>query len=131
MRILLVEDNQLNALATSRILERCGHEVDQAYDGREAVECMRTGEYDLVLMDLMMPVMDGYEATRRIRKLEGQRSRVPIVAVTALMAGQARDHCLQAGMDCFLTKPVTEAEFCRLIRGIQDSDLPHACPEQD
>jgi CheY-like chemotaxis protein len=111
VRILLVEDNLLNALALKRMLERRGHEILHADGGRKALEMFGSGSFDLVLMDLMMPDMDGYETTRRIRRLEGEKCRVPIVAVTALLASQALERCLRAGMNSFLTKHVDEEHF--------------------
>ena len=110
-RVLLVEDNAVNQKVAGRFLERLGCEVRVADNGEEGVKAFQEGEYDIVLMDLQMPVMDGLTATRRIRELEGGRRSTPIVALTAnAMAGQL-ERCLEAGMDAFLTKPL---EFQRL-----------------
>jgi CheY-like chemotaxis protein len=110
-RVLLVEDNAVNQKVAGRFLERLGCNVRVADNGEEGVKAFQEGEYDIVLMDLQMPVMDGLTATRRIRELEGGKRSTPIVALTAnAMAGQL-ERCLEAGMDGFLTKPL---EFQRL-----------------
>jgi len=104
--VLLVDDNVVNQKVASHFLERMGITVKVANDGAEAVKYFDVGMYQLVLMDLQMPVMDGFEATRRIRDFEGWRQRTPIIALTAnAMAGQM-ERCLAAGMDGFLTKPL-------------------------
>ena len=117
--VLLVEDNVVNQKVARRYLERMGLSVAIAGDGVEAVRAFQSARYDLVLMDLQMPVMDGLEATRRIRNLEGSRPRTPIVALTAnAMAGQM-ERCLAGDMDGFLSKPLqiealraTVARYC-------------------
>ena len=107
MRILVVEDNRVNQLVAMAMLERAGHLVDMAATGHEAVEAMKRFPYDIVFMDVQMPDMDGYEATRAIRSMEGEAKRVPIIAMTAnAMKGDA-EKCLLCGMDDYLAKPVT------------------------
>jgi len=109
--VLLVDDNVVNQKVATRFLERLGLVVTVAGDGAEAVKLFEAGRFDLVLMDLQMPVMDGFEATRRIRDHEGWRPRTPIIALTAnAMAGQM-ERCLAAGMDGFLTKPLEIRRF--------------------
>jgi len=104
--VLLVDDNVVNQKVAMHFLERMGITVKIASDGAEAVKLFDVNTYQLVLMDLQMPVMDGFEATRRIRDFEGWRQRTPIIALTAnAMAGQM-ERCLAAGMDGFLTKPL-------------------------
>ncbi|MES1195517.1 MAG: response regulator, partial [Steroidobacter sp.] len=104
--VLLVDDNVVNQKVAMHFLERMGITVKIANDGAEAVKYFDVSTYQLVLMDLQMPVMDGFEATRRIRDFEGWRQRTPIIALTAnAMAGQM-ERCLAAGMDGFLTKPL-------------------------
>jgi two-component system, sensor histidine kinase and response regulator len=104
--VLLVEDNVVNQKVGRRFLERLGCRVTVAENGVDAVKAWETGEFALVLMDVQMPVMDGYTATRQIRDREGTRPRMPIVALTAnAMSGQL-ERCLQSGMDDLLTKPL-------------------------
>jgi CheY-like chemotaxis protein len=90
------------------VLEKLGYTVDVAADGREAVDMWERGSYDLILMDCQMPVLDGYEATREIRRRERERGRqrIPILALTAHAMKGAEDECLAAGMDAHLTKPL-------------------------
>ncbi|HVY22883.1 MAG TPA: response regulator [Steroidobacteraceae bacterium] len=105
-RVLLVDDNVVNQKVAMHFLERMGISVVVANDGAEALKQFDINTYNLVLMDLQMPVMDGFEATRRIRDFEGWQQRTPIIALTAnAMAGQM-ERCLAAGMDGFLTKPL-------------------------
>jgi two-component system, sensor histidine kinase and response regulator len=105
-RILLAEDNEVNEMVASRTLQRLGYEVDAVRDGRAAVTAWRTAQYDLILMDCQMPVLDGYDATREIRSLERLGQHTPIVALTA-HAMQGDDlKCKAAGMDEHLTKPL-------------------------
>ena len=104
-RILLAEDNQINAVLATTILKRAGHHVDVAVNGAEALDSLRRADYDVVLMDMQMPEMDGLEATRAIRALDGDDARVPIVALTANAMGSEERKCLAAGMDDFLSKP--------------------------
>jgi PAS domain S-box-containing protein len=108
-QILLVEDHADNQKLATRILTRAGYNVDLAVNGKEAQEKARDFAYDLIFMDLEMPVMDGFEATRRIRALERSsgRQRVPIVALTAHAVEGYRERCLEVGMDDHLAKPVT------------------------
>jgi two-component system sensor histidine kinase/response regulator len=105
-RVLLVEDNAVNQKVAKQFLERLGCEVRIADNGAEGVKAYQHGQFEIVLMDLQMPVMDGFTATRRIRDHEAWGKRTPIVALTAnAMTGQM-DRCLAAGMDGFLTKPL-------------------------
>ncbi|HTX23857.1 MAG TPA: PAS domain-containing protein [Steroidobacteraceae bacterium] len=105
-KVLLVEDNLINQKVAKSILERLGCEVTLAGNGLEAVHAFAQGRFELVLLDLQMPLMDGYAATSCIRKLEQGRPRTPIVALTAsAMTGQ-RERCVEAGMDDLLTKPL-------------------------
>jgi PAS domain S-box-containing protein len=122
LRILMAEDNRINVLLATNLLTKMGHRVDTVGDGKEALEALARAPYDLVLMDVHMPEMDGLEATRRIRRAEGstrgKRSRpglrTPIVALTANAMEGDRQICLDAGMDDFLTKPL-DLEALRAI----------------
>jgi PAS domain S-box-containing protein len=104
LRILVAEDNHINRLVLRTQLEKLGYEAEIVMTGLEAVDALARDAYDLVLMDCEMPVMDGYEATRRIR--QSDYPRVPIIAVTAHAMSGDRERCLLAGMDDFLSKPV-------------------------
>lgn len=115
--VLLVEDNPINQALAQRLLERNGLQVTLADNGREAVEAAASRSFDLVLMDVQMPEMDGYEATRRIRAGTGtDRPRVPIVALTANAMKQDREQCLAAGMDDFLAKPFSAQQLRAVLR---------------
>ena len=106
-QVLLVEDNAINQRVARRFLERLGCEVQVVGDGRQAIEAFERNTYSFILMDMQMPVMDGLEATRRIRELEnGGPRRTPIVALTANAMMGTLERCLEAGMDDYLTKPL-------------------------
>ncbi len=112
MYILLAEDNPVNQKLTIRMLEKRGHRVDLAENGRIAVEMVEKTIYDLVLMDVMMPEMDGLEATAAIREREQQTGRhIPIVALTANAMKGDRERCLESGMDRYLSKPIRPADL--------------------
>jgi hypothetical protein len=106
--VLVAEDNALNQLVIEALLERAGCSCQVVANGQEAVEAVRTGRYDLLLMDCMMPVLDGFGATEAIRaaEAEGGRGRLPIVALTASAMPDERERCAACGMDDFLAKPI-------------------------
>jgi two-component system, sensor histidine kinase and response regulator len=106
IRVLVVEDNRFNQEVALAVLQRAGLSVELAVDGRQAVAMAQARSYDLVLMDLQMPVMDGFEATRALRLLPAYR-KTPILALTANAFGETRAACLAAGMDDHIAKPVT------------------------
>lgn len=110
-RVLLVEDNEMNRDMLSRRLRKKGFEVDMALDGAQGVEMARSGGYDIVLMDMSLPVIDGWEATRQLRAVPETRD-VPIIALTAHAMAGDRDKAMDAGCSDYDTKPV---EIDRLL----------------
>jgi CheY-like chemotaxis protein len=116
--VLVVEDNPTNQKLALAILARERYTAAVAGSGHEAVALYRErgGEFDLILMDVQMPGIDGLETTRAIREMEGGRRRIPIVAVTARAMQGDRDRCLAAGMDDYLAKPIRPAELSALLK---------------
>ena len=104
-KLLLVEDNEMNRDMLSRRLARCGYEVIIAVDGRQGIEMARTERPDLILMDMSLPVLDGWEATRRL-KADAATRVTPIIALTAHAMASDRDKAIEAGCDDYDTKPV-------------------------
>ncbi len=114
--VLLVEDNPVNQKVAQAMLAKLGMQVSVANDGREAVEMVKIRDFDLILMDCQMPVMDGYEATAAIRALLAGRSEpLPIIALTANAMQGDRQKCLEAGMDDFLAKPYSLAQLQAIL----------------
>ena len=119
LRILLAEDNVVNRAVAAVILEKCGHSLVHAANGREALEAGAREAFDLILMDVQMPEMDGFEATRRIREAEQATGyHTPIAAMTAHAMAGDRQRCLAAGMDYYLSKPLIKAELVALLERI-------------
>ena len=128
LRVLLVDDNAVNRKVASRLLERHAVVVTTAVDGRDAVEKWSAGSFDAVLMDVQMPVLDGFEATAEIRLLEGTRgTHTPIIAMTAHAMAGDRERCLQGGMDDYLSKPIQpETLHEALVRWTQETGRAQA-----
>ncbi len=106
LKILLVEDNQVNQLVATAMLSTQGYLIDVAENGLEGVQAVIDGDYDIVLMDIQMPEMNGVEATHEIRALDGDKSSVPIIAVTAHAMHGDRETYLAAGMNDYVSKPI-------------------------
>lgn len=113
--ILLVEDNPVNRKVVVNLLNKFGHTVEEAENGRIAVEKTAHSNYDLILMDIQMPEMDGYEATLRIRSREGSVNHTPIIAMTARALAGDVERCLASGMDAYLSKPIKPRELFNAI----------------
>ncbi len=112
LSILLAEDNPMNKRLATRLLEKRGHKITSVSNGREALEALEQSTFDLILMDVQMPVMDGWMATEVIRERErGTGEHIPILALTAHAMKHDREQCFRAGMDSFLTKPFQPAEL--------------------
>jgi CheY-like chemotaxis protein len=122
-RILLAEDNVVNQRLAARILEKAGHSVLIVSNGREAIAALQGETIDLVLMDVQMPEMDGFEAARAIRKDEiGNKKHIPIIAMTAHAMTGDRDRCLAAGMDGYIAKPIRAQDLLSLVENTMASD---------
>ena len=132
LRVLLAEDNLVNQKLAVKLLEKQGHVATVAENGRLALEVLEQGGYDLILMDMMMPEMDGLEATRRIRarERETRRPRIPIVAMTANAMRGDEERCREAGMDGYVSKPIQQGilfkEINRVLSASARESHPHA-----
>ena len=126
LSVLLVEDNKINQKIAIFNLQKAGYLIDLAENGEEAVQKFQTGKYDLILMDILMPVMNGFKATEQIRAIESQKKthdfgsneRIPIVALTANAMKGDREACLAAGMDGYISKPFKQGELVELLKNI-------------
>jgi CheY-like chemotaxis protein len=116
VRVLVVDDNAVNQKVIVRMLQTLGVEATVASDGARAVDAVRGERFSLVLMDLQMPELDGFDACRRIRELPGPTSTVPVVALTANVLDEDRAACSAAGMNDFLAKPARIDELERVLR---------------
>lgn len=115
LHFLIAEDNRVNQLLLQAMLDGAGHQIDVVGNGQVAVEAAENQSYDIVLMDVHMPVMNGLEATRQIRRLPGPAGQVPILAVTAAVMSTDRDKCYLAGMNDFVSKPIDKRELFQKI----------------
>jgi CheY-like chemotaxis protein/HPt (histidine-containing phosphotransfer) domain-containing protein len=123
-RLLLVEDSHVNQAIITVILGNAGYRTDVADNGREALHILDTQTYDLILMDLDMPEMDGFEATTAIRQLPEPVCSVPVIAVTANISPEARERARQVGMNDYLTKPIVPAALLTMLQHWLKSALP-------
>ncbi len=130
VRILLAEDNPMNQKFAVTLLKKAGYPVDAVGNGRMAIEALKRTAYDLILMDVQMPEMNGFEATQAIREMEGEKRHTPIIAMTAHAMKGDRERCLQAGMDDYVSKPIEPQELFETIekwtksRGLKKDLLP-------
>jgi signal transduction histidine kinase len=125
LRILLAEDTPANQKLIQRILGKRGHQIEVVKNGQEALDLLETRQFDVVLMDVQMPVMDGFQATAAIRATQAaERARVPIIAMTAHAMQGDRERCLSAGMDAYIAKPIDSG---RLIELVEDLSGKRTC----
>jgi len=124
LRVLVAEDSIVNQKLAQTLLKKWGHEAKVVSNGREALAAFEVGQFDVILMDVQMPEMDGFEATAAIRQLEsGQNRHIPIIATTAHAMRGDRERCLQAGMDGYLGKPIRSRDLWNLLEGLS-AELP-------
>lgn len=114
-KLLLAEDNTVNQKVATRILNDAGYNVDPVGNGAEALKAVQNGNYDLVLMDVQMPEMDGFTATQTIRGIQGDKSKIPIIALTAHALTGDREKCLEIGMNDYITKPINSKELLKIL----------------
>lgn len=122
-RVLLVEDAEINRELAREMLTRLGHQVVEVMNGAEAIDAAGSGPFDLILMDIRMPVLDGLAATRAIRAGKGPNAKTPVIALSANVLPEARDRFMQAGMSGFLAKPLVPDELKRVISGFCNGKL--------
>ena len=129
LKLLLAEDVVVNQLVARKMLEKAGHEVEIAADGLIAVAKYQQSNYDAILMDVHMPNLDGFSATRQIRRLEeGRASRVPIIALTANAMKGDEEECKAAGMDAYLSKPLRSSDLYSVLQSFFPSSTPDTEP---
>jgi len=125
LRILVAEDNLNNQKVAVSLLAKQGHSVVVVADGREAIDAIERESFDLVLMDIQMPDMDGFEATQRIRERERiTNTRIPIIAMTAHAMSGDREKCLAAGMEAYISKPIRWRELVEVIASVTATTRP-------
>jgi CheY-like chemotaxis protein len=122
--VLVAEDSPVNQIVAVRALERCGYRAQVVSDGRQALQALSTRRYAAVLMDCQMPVMDGYEATMRLRRDEGNDWHTPVIALTAHAMKDDREKCLAAGMDDYISKPMRRQVLIETLRRWIRDDRP-------
>jgi CheY-like chemotaxis protein/HPt (histidine-containing phosphotransfer) domain-containing protein len=135
--LLLVDDNPVNQKVGKALLERLGYRVDLAANGKEALHSWEHGRYDAILMDCQMPEMDGYQATREIRRRENGERRIPIIAVTAHAMTGAEEECLAAGMDAYQSKPLDREKLAKCLATLlpeqseNDAEISAGAPQPE
>jgi two-component system, sensor histidine kinase and response regulator len=125
LNILVAEDNRVNQVVATRMLQKLGHAVTLALDGQEALKAVEQSNFDVVLMDIQMPVMDGFESTRRMRRLPNGAD-LHVVALTANAMAEDRERCAEAGMNDYCSKPIQQDELTRVLRNVELKLLAHS-----
>jgi CheY-like chemotaxis protein len=125
-RVLLAEDNLINQKVAVAMLTNAGYVVDSVLNGNEAVRANADGRYDAILMDCQMPELNGYEATAAIRAQEGPARHTPIIALTAGARSEDRDRCIAAGMDDYLSKPMSKDALLSMVGRLVTNQLDPA-----
>ncbi|WP_027723110.1 response regulator [Maridesulfovibrio zosterae] len=125
MKILLVDDERINSLSASKLLEKDGHEVVSAANGAQALERLHESHFDCILMDIQMPVMDGYEAVARIRDTSvfGKKSLTPIIAMTGHTYEDSKENLKKAGLKFYVAKPFDITELLEVIKEATEDHL--------
>jgi CheY-like chemotaxis protein len=118
-RVLIVEDNELNLKLIKVLLHKKAYEVDEAHDGEEALKKIQNNKYDLILMDIQIPKIDGYEVTRRARKMPG-KEKTPIIALTAYARSTDKENAMSAGCDYYISKPINTRTFIADIEKVME-----------
>ena len=124
LRVLLAEDNKINQQFAVHLLAKAGHVVVVANNGHEAVDALRAGDFDVILMDIQMPELDGVEATKQIRKLPSPKARTPIIAMTAHAMAGAKEEYISAGMDDYISKPVSPSLLLQKLAQFSHVAMP-------
>lgn len=128
-RVLLAEDSPTNKMLATAILREAGFVVTGVSNGRELLEALRAGAYDVILMDIFMPEMDGIEATKTVRTLPGSRGQLPIIAMTAYALESDKQSCLDAGMNDYVSKPIRKQELLEVVtRWVGQSAMAEEAP---
>jgi CheY-like chemotaxis protein len=130
LRVLIAEDNPVNQKVLGQMLKVCGHSFEVAENGENAIQRVCDGSFDVVLMDVQMPGLDGLEATRRIRAMNNDRSGVPIIGVTAGATAPELAACREAGMNSCITKPITLRAIEKALAGVSARN-PELCAERN
>jgi signal transduction histidine kinase/HPt (histidine-containing phosphotransfer) domain-containing protein/ActR/RegA family two-component response regulator len=130
LHILMAEDNRINRIYAKALLDKTGHRLDMVENGRQAVEAAKHGRYDVILMDIQMPDMDGIEATRQIRALPAPANRVPIIALTADAMAGARDEYLSAGLNDYISKPIDANLLLSKLATVPVADCAASVPSE-
>jgi two-component system, sensor histidine kinase and response regulator len=132
LRLLIAEDNIINQKVVLNYIKKLGYRADAVANGQEAIEALELAPYDLVLMDIQMPKMDGYKATKKIRDKKSKvlNPKIPIIALTAHAMAGDRNKCIEAGMDDYLTKPINPKQLFGKIEKWANFEIPNEAQYQ-